>query len=98
MIRAVRTAAHRCRVTATGWAGLNAPSATGLIPSIPTGRRAGFRASCSRQSKVARWAVLPAKEKRPRRRGRAEADQVGGVYQVRVNADRPKMVPAIQDG
>jgi hypothetical protein len=64
-IRAVRTAAHQCRVTAPGRAGSNAPNATGLIPSSPTGRRAGFRASCSRQSNVARGAVLNGSDPRP---------------------------------
>jgi hypothetical protein len=51
MICAVRTAVHRRRVTATGWAGSNAPGATGSIRSNPTRPGAGFRASCSRRSK-----------------------------------------------
>src|SRR4051812_46123286 len=53
LIRAVRTATCRCRLTATGRAGLNAPSAMGSIPSNATARTAGFRASCDRQNKVA---------------------------------------------
>jgi hypothetical protein len=65
LIRTVLTAAYQCRATATGWAGLNAPGATGSIPLNPTGRRAGFRASCDRRSKVA--ALTARERKRPQR-------------------------------
>src|SRR4051794_31669419 len=106
LIRAVRTATCRCRLTAPGRAGLNAPSAMGSIPSNATARTAGFRASCDRQNKVAPvlaglaapfHSANPApgrpRKKRPQHEQRAEARKVGEVCQVRVNAAGAGMVP-----